>query len=318
MSSEPAEARALGEFIDRISSLFSEWGAGKPEVVRPAFERALENVSAADIDELFERLDSTGQDWGYHPPNDVARMISRTGHALIAAEGSSFVDDGGLASAQTGPVIFLGNHLSFVDANTVEFMLAANSADGVARSLTVLAGPKVYSEPIRRLASLCFGTIKTPQSTSRASGEALMSRRETLRLAALTLEHTRQRRKEGEHLLVFAEGTRSRKAAMQRVLAAIARYVEEPFATVVPFAVWGTERLVPIDDERAHPGPVHVRIGAPIDSRVLFERSRQKRIVIADAIGFLIADLLPEPYRGLYASVSDNLEEARRLADESS
>jgi 1-acyl-sn-glycerol-3-phosphate acyltransferase len=311
-------ARTRSEFIEGIASLFSEWGAGGLEVVQPAFDRALEHVSDVEIDELFQRLGTTGGDWGYHPPNDVARIISRTGHSLIAAEGSSFVDDGGVIAAQQGPVIFLGNHLSFVDANTVEFMLAANAADDVARSLTVLAGPKVYSEPIRRVASLCFGTIKTPQSTSRASGEAVMSRRETLRLAALTLEHTRERREHGEHLLIFAEGTRSRKAAMQRVLAAIARYVEQPFATVVPFAVWGTESLVPIDDERAHPGAVHVRMGAPVDSRVLFEHSERKRVVIADAIGFLIADLLPEPYRGHYGSVSDNLEEARRLADESS
>ena len=37
------------------------------------------------------------------------------------------------------------------------------------------------------------------------------------------------------HLLVFSEGSRSRTGGMQRALAAVARYLEEPFARVVPF-----------------------------------------------------------------------------------
>ena len=47
--------------------------------------------------------------------------------------------------------------------------------------MTVLVGPKVYMLAVRRLASLCFGSIKIPQSQSRASGEAVMPRREVAR-----------------------------------------------------------------------------------------------------------------------------------------
>ena len=61
----------------------------------------------------------------------------------------------------------------------------------VANGLTVLAGPKVFAKPIRRMASLCFGAIKMPQSQSTASGEAVMPRREVARLAQETLADRR-------------------------------------------------------------------------------------------------------------------------------
>ena len=66
-------------------------------------------------------------------------------------------------------------------------------ATEVADRMTVLVGPKVYMLPVRRLASLCFGAIKIPQSQSRASGEAVMPRREVARLAMQTLQSVAQR-----------------------------------------------------------------------------------------------------------------------------
>ncbi len=304
-----------GALIDRLAKLFAEWGGPSIEDVHGLLDGALTDVSDAELGELFVRLETTGSDWGYHAPDPVARRISRLVHRIFAGEGSTLLDDGGAAAARRGPVVLLGNHLSFIDANTVDHLLSTHGLDDVTRSLTVLAGPKVYSEPVRRLASLCFGTIKMPQSTSRASGEAVLSRRETLRLAALTLDATRERRARGGHVLIFSEGTRSRSASMQRVLAAIARYVEEPFATIVPFGLHGTEALVPIDDERPHHADVHVRFGAPIDARALFDRARNRRGAIADAIGFLTADLLPPAYRGIYGGRNGDLAAARELAD---
>jgi hypothetical protein len=103
---------------------------------------------------------------------------------------------------------------------------------------------------------------------------------------------------------------------MQRTLAAVVRYVEEPFATVVPFAVWGTERMEPVDDERAHRAPVHVRVGRPLDAAQLFERGGRRRSLLADALGYLIADLLPPEHRGCYAEAEGELADARAVADQ--
>jgi 1-acyl-sn-glycerol-3-phosphate acyltransferase len=301
--------------VEQVARMFSEWGAGEQETLLAAFGEALARFDRAALEHFLLRLQTTGGDWGYHLPDPVARAISRLGHSLVAREGSSLDDGGGLGAARAGPVVFVGNHLSFIDANTVDFLLQRAGWQDVADNLTVLVGPKVFAEPIRRVASLCFGTIKMPQSTSRASGEAVMSRRETLRLAELTLDHVRARRARGDHLLIFAEGSRSRTGSMQRALAAIARYVEEPYATLVPFAVWGTERMVPVDDERAHPSDVHVRIGRPLDAASLFDRGGRRRSTLSDALGFLIADLLPPAHRGCYASADADLADARALAD---
>ena len=122
--------------------------------------------------------------------------------------------------------------------------------------MTVLVGPKVYMLPVRRLASLCFGSIKIPQSQSRASGEAVMPRREVAQLAMQTLESVAQRYAAGDHVLIFNEGTRSRTGAMQRMLAASARYFEVEGAVIVPLGLWGTEKLVPLDSEKVRPAQV--------------------------------------------------------------
>jgi 1-acyl-sn-glycerol-3-phosphate acyltransferase len=310
------EAGVREVLLEQLARLFGEWGAGERGELRARFEAALAGFDAAELQQFLDRLKTTGSDWGYHPPDPVARAVSRMGHSLVAGEGSSFEDGGGLGAARRGPVVLVGNHLSFIDANTVDFLLQRAGWRDVADRLTVLVGPKVYAEPIRRVASLCFGTIKLPQSTSRASGEAVMSRRETLRLAERALEAVHSRRACGDHLLIFGEGSRSRTGAMQRALAAVVRYVEEPFAQIVPFAVWGTERMVPVDDERAHRAPVHVRTGRALDAAALFERGGRRRSVLADALGFLIADLLPPPYRGCYASAEGELAPARALANE--
>src|SRR4029434_9634206 len=85
--------------------------------------------------------------------------------------------------------------------------------------LTAIAGPKVYSSLKRRFSSLCFGTIKTPQSSSLSSEDAVMSPREVARASRQSIEVAHQRLQSGDALLVFAEGTRSRSFGLQPMLA---------------------------------------------------------------------------------------------------
>jgi hypothetical protein len=70
------------------------------------------------------------------------------------------------------PLIILPNHLSYSDANVIDVVLQQSGFGAIAERLTVIAGPKVYTNLRRRFSSLCFGTIKVPQSTIRSSGEA--------------------------------------------------------------------------------------------------------------------------------------------------
>jgi 1-acyl-sn-glycerol-3-phosphate acyltransferase len=224
--------------------------------------------------------------------------VLRPGSGLEASEA--------LAFARRQPVFFISNHLSYIDANVIDALLVGAGFADVADGLTVLAGPKVFALPIRRLASLCFGTIKMPQSQSTASGEAVMPRREVARLAQETLLTVEERRRKGDHLMVFVEGTRSRTAAMQRVLPAAARYFEAPGTQIVPLGLSGTENLMRLETDKATPSEAHARVGRVIDAGKLFERAGGKRPLVADALGYLIADLLPPEYRGEYASAATN------------
>jgi 1-acyl-sn-glycerol-3-phosphate acyltransferase len=287
--------------INRIAGLLAEWGAGERAVLEPRVAQRIADAHDAELAAFPLRLETTGQTWGYHPPDPICRRISRLVHGLVLRPGSGLAASEALSFARRKPVFFVANHLSFIDANVIDALLVDAGFAEVADGLTVLVGPKVFALPIRRLASLCFGTIKMPQSQSTASGEAVMPRREVARLAMETLLTVEERRQKGDQLLVFVEGTRSRTATMQRVLPAAARYFEVPGTQIVPLGLWGTENLMTLETENVTPSEAHARVGRVIDASELFERAGGKRPVVADALGYLIADLLPPEYRGEYA-----------------
>jgi 1-acyl-sn-glycerol-3-phosphate acyltransferase len=297
-----------------VAADLAAWGAGEREPLEVTVAKELGAFSDAQVAEFAVHLESTGATWGYHPRDPVARRLSRIAQGNVLLAGSVLQDSRQLERARQGPVFFVANHLSYVDANVLDSLFVSAGYQDVADRLTVLAGPKVYSLPTRRLASLCFGTIKIPQSQSIASEEAVMPRREVARLAEQTLQAVAERHAAGEHVAIFIEGTRSRTGAMQRVLAASARYFEVPGATILPIGLWGTERLVPLDRMQVTPAQVSARAGRPIAAAELSARAGGRRPVIADALGFLIAELLPPSYRGVYGETSPALASAREAA----
>src|SRR5262249_52330999 len=151
------------------------------------------------------------------------------------------------------------NHLSYSDANVIEVLLHNAGAGTLANRLTVIAGPKVYSNVQRRFSSLCFGTIKVPQSTARSSDEAVMSSREVARAARRVIDIAHDRLARGDALLVFPEGSRSRSGRMEPFLSAVARYIEAPDAWVLPVGLVGTERLFPVETESLVAVPLAMR-----------------------------------------------------------
>ena len=117
------------------------------------------------------------------------------------------------------PVVIFANHLSYSDANLLEILLQRFGGAPLADRLTVIAGPKVYSSMKRRFSSLCFGTIKTPQSSALSTEDAVMNAREVARAARLSIDIAHERLGVGDALLVFGEGTRSRSSGMQHAAA---------------------------------------------------------------------------------------------------
>ncbi|HTO71814.1 MAG TPA: 1-acyl-sn-glycerol-3-phosphate acyltransferase [Myxococcota bacterium] len=299
---EPTTTLARSALHTELAHGLADWGAGERDALIPLVDAELRGFPDEALARCAARIRQTEHDWGFHPADPVARVLSRLGYRLVM-DGSELLGLPNLAVAHGRPVFFVANHLSFGDANVVDQLLVSFGQRDIADKLTVLVGPKVYASPTRRLASMCFGAIKIPQSQSRASGEAVMPRREVARLAVETLACVARRHAAGDHVLIFVEGTRSRTGAMQRVLAASARYFEGDDALVVPIGLWETEKLVPLASERVFAHPVRARVGAPVSAAELAARVGGRRPVIADALGYLIAALLPPEYRGVYGEV---------------
>ena len=286
--------------VDSIVRFLARERVANAREIRECVERAIDESGPGAIDALSARLLMAGTDWAYYAPDPLARRIH---HALAprvmrpepVVEGAQH-----LQLVQGRPLVIFANHLSYSDANVVDVLLRNAGACSLADRLTAVAGPKVYSNVTRRFSSLCFGTIKVPQSSERSSEDAVMNPREVARAARRAIQTAHERLALGEALLIFGEGSRSRTARMQQFLPGTARYLELPGTCVLPIGITGTEKLFPIDGAALHPVPITMKIGRPIAASKLRERAPRDRRVLMDSIGHAIADLLPPEYRGVY------------------
>lgn len=78
------------------------------------------------------------------------------------------------------------------------------------------------------------------------------------------LEITRQRLAEGCSIAAFPEGTRSGAGPMGPFHGAIFRVAQAARVPVVPVCITGNERIPPKGSGILHPGPIRIRILAPI------------------------------------------------------
>jgi 1-acyl-sn-glycerol-3-phosphate acyltransferase len=272
--------------------------------IRECVERAIDESGPEAIDLLSARLLGAGTDWTYYPHDPLARRIHHALAARVLQPEPVVSGTHHLETVKDKPLVIFANHLSYSDANVVEVVLRNVGARCLADRLTAIAGPKVYSSVTRRFSSLCFGTIKVPQSSARSSEDAVMHPRDIARAARRAIEIAQERLALGEALLIFAEGSRSRSGQMQQFLPGTARYLELPGTWVLPIGIAGTEKLFPIDAAALHPVPITMSIGRPIPGSELRERFRRDRRLMMDCIGHAVADLLPPEYRGVYRSRS--------------
>jgi len=286
--------------------------------VREALERELDAAGPAAVTRLGERLKTSGADWDYYPPDPLARRIHHVLAGYVLEPDAKVSGLAHLESVAARPVVIFANHLSYSDANILEILLHRAGAAHLVDRLTVIAGPKVYSSLKRRFSSLCFGTIKTPQSSAVSSEDAVMNPRDLARAALRTIGIAHDRLRHGDALLVFAEGTRSRTSALQPVLAGVTRYLDVPDVQVLPVGIAGTDAMFPIGEERIHRVPISVGIGRPLEAQALRERSGGDRRLMMDAVGLAIASVLPPSYRGAYADASVFGEAARLMLPHSS
>jgi 1-acyl-sn-glycerol-3-phosphate acyltransferase len=299
--------------IDAIATFLAREHAADMGEIREDLGRVIDEAGPDALAFLGKRLAGAGTDWNYYPGDPLARHIHHVLADRVLEHEPVLLGAEHLADVADKPLVIFANHLSYSDANALEVLLQRAGATRLADRLTVVAGPKVYSSVRRRFSSLCFGTIKVPQNSERATDEAVMNAREMARAARRSIQVAKERLRLGEALLVFAEGTRSRSGGMQQLLPGVARYLDWPAASVLPVGIVGTERLFPIGQDSLSPVRIVIRIGRPIPASALVERARGNRRLIMDSVGAAIAALLPQAYRGAYADDGPHLEGARNL-----
>ncbi|WP_138203794.1 lysophospholipid acyltransferase family protein [Haloimpatiens lingqiaonensis] len=183
-----------------------------------------------------------------------------------------------------GPVLFVSNHLSNSDGLVLNKILKEKDP-------TFVAGIKLSENKLTRLGIHVVKTI--PIKPNSADKDAISNVVKTL--------------KDGQNVLIFPEGTRSRTGAMiegKKGTFLIAKMAKVP---IVPIGIWGTEKLLPIDkedmgNEKFQHADVYVNIGEQIELPKI-NKDEDKKEYRERAMNYImtsIAKLIPEEYRGEY------------------
>ena len=121
----------------------------------------------------------------------------------------------------------------------------------------------------------------------------MLNGREVARAARRSIDVARGRLREGDALVLFAEGTRSRTGGMQSMLAGVARYLDVPGTWVLPVGLAGPEALFPVEVSALRPARVVLQLGRPLRASALVARAVGDRRLVMDAIGLAVAEALP-------------------------
>jgi len=186
-----------------------------------------------------------------------------------------------------GAAIVVSNHLSFVDSIFLPL--------SVPRRMTYLAKSDYFTGTglrgaLIRLFFNATGQLPIDRTGGKASEASLNTGLQVLI--------------EGRILGLYPEGTRSPDGRLYRGRTGVARMVLEANVPVIPAAVIGTDRVMPLGAKLPKVRKVMIRIGPPMDfSR--FEGMEGDRFVlraITDEIMYTIAQLSGQEYVDVYAS----------------
>lgn len=163
---------------------------------------------------------------------------------------------------------FISNHLTYADSHIIETLMMRFGFRDLAGHLIHIAGQKTFELP-RRWFTRSLHTIRVYQPKARidkAYKKKMNSR--ALKWAA----HLKRR---GYSLLVFPEGTRTRKLKRFNPFAANPKttiYFRNSY--VVPLALMGAENIMPVGKILQTPATVRLRVGEPVDHEKFQEMFR--------------------------------------------
>jgi len=188
---------------------------------------------------------------------------------------------------RAGPLIVVCNHLSFVDSVFLPLMIDRQMAFLAKSDYFTGKGIKGW---FIRFFMTSAGQLPIDRSGGKASEASLNAGLQVLA--------------DGGVLAIYPEGTRSPDGRMYRGRTGVARMILEAHVPVIPAAVIGTEKVMPLGSNIPKVHRVGVVIGEPLDfSR--FEGMESDRFVlrsITDEIIYEMNKLSEQEYVDVYAS----------------
>ena len=113
-------------------------------------------------------------------------------------------------------------------------------------------------------------------------------RRESPRAAARNLGEAAEKLREGDSILMFPEGGRTRQPVMRKFKPGAAYIAIKAQVPIVPMSLVGTRKILPPASSHLHPGIAEVRVGKPIPTRGLSSRDANQLITeVQEKIGKL-------------------------------
>ncbi|MBB5935682.1 lysophospholipid acyltransferase family protein [Streptomyces zagrosensis] len=186
-----------------------------------------------------------------------------------------------------GPVILAGNHVTFIDSMFVSLI--------VKRPIFFIGKDEyVKGTGLKGKVMAWFfstgGMIPVDRDGGHGGVAALMTGRRVL--------------EEGKVFAIYPEGTRSPDGRLYRGRTGVARLALMTGATVVPFAMIGTDKVQPGGKGRLHIAPVTVCFGQPLDfSRYEgMERDRYVLRALTDEVMSEVMRLSGQEYVDIYAT----------------
>jgi 1-acyl-sn-glycerol-3-phosphate acyltransferase len=194
-----------------------------------------------------------------------------------------------------GPLILFTNHVNFLEGPAIYTTLQQIQP----RALTGFAKIEFWENPITAFLFDTWDAIPLKR------GEADLN----------AIKEAVTRIKAGQVFAMAPEGTRSRSGKLQRAHPGIAMLGYMSGAPIMPIACYGHENYKS-DWKRLHRPRFHLTVGQPFrldaGDQKIKGAVRQK---MADEIMYRLAAMLPEPYRGAYADLSQATTEYLNFDD---